>query len=159
MTQIKERRTTKQMLRLRFVFNLLDCSHFLRTGTEPIASRQEFLRVTLVVISFGDNIHCNADVSRWSSSNFLNEYSILLDNKLFETCQSFSTAQITFEEVYSKLLGSGNLLDNKLLETYQSSLLQSSRRTIAIFSVAVSSGDYSNLFGSKPFGSKPFGRL
>ena len=67
----------------------------------------------------------------------------------------FSAAQITFEEVYSKLLGSGNLLDNKLLETYQSSLLQSSRKIIAIFSVAVSSGDYSNLFGSKPFGIKP----
>ena len=47
----------------------------------------------------------------------------------------FSAMQITFEEVHSKLLGSCNLLDYKLLETYQSSLLQSSRKAIAISSV------------------------
>jgi len=54
------------MLRLHFVFILLGRSHFLRTHTEPIASLQQFLGVTLVNIIFGDNLRCTA--GRLSSS-------------------------------------------------------------------------------------------
>ena len=62
----------KRMLRLLFVFIFLGCSHFIRTGTEPIALRQQFFRVTLVVISFGDNFHCHAgDILRSCESKLL----------------------------------------------------------------------------------------
>ena len=71
MTQWKEMELRKECYVFCSLFKFLVCSHLPRTGTEPIASRQQFLRVILVVKSFGDNLHCNPKVNlRTMNPNF-----------------------------------------------------------------------------------------
>ena len=75
---INRRETTKQMIRLHFVNNLLGRSHCLRTTPNQLLKLQQFLGVTLVRFILSDNLRCCA----WRLSLLFSSNSLIRDKSL-----------------------------------------------------------------------------